>query len=149
MCISGRVEYLSKKSRYNKIVNTSASLSRTERRYPMRKKVIFRLVGGGIQVEEINAILYIESEGHIQKVYTADHSVLETRQPLAAILDMLESMAPGQFVSPGKGYVVNQSAIRLIKSDYIEIQGHKIPLAKRKYRQFQESYLKFIFGQDA
>ena len=112
-------------------------------------KMVFRLVGGGIQVEEINAILYIESEGHIQKVYTADHSVLETRQPLAAILDMLESMAPGQFVSPGKGYVVNQSAIRLIKSDYIEIQGHKIPLAKRKYRQFQESYLKFIFGQDA
>lgn len=112
-------------------------------------KMVFRLVGGGIQVEEINAILYIESEGHIQKVYMADHSVLETRQPLAAILDMLESMAPGQFVSPGKGYVVNQSAIRLIKSEYIEIQGHKIPLAKRKYRQFQESYLKFIFGQDA
>ena len=31
-------------------------------------KMVFRLVGGGIQVEEINAILYIESEGHIQKV---------------------------------------------------------------------------------
>ena len=42
-------------------------------------KMVFRLVGGGIQVEEINAILYIESEGHIQKVYTADHSVLEMR----------------------------------------------------------------------
>lgn len=67
---------------------------------------------------------------------------------MAAILDMLESMAPGQFVSPGKGYIVNQSAIRVIKSDYM-IQGHKIPLAKRKYRQFQENYLKFIFGQDA
>ena len=51
---------------------------------------------------------------------------------MAAILDMLESMAPGQFVSPGKGYIVNQSAIRVIKSDYIEIQEHKIPLAKRK-----------------
>ena len=112
-------------------------------------KMVFRLVGGGIQAEESNATLYIAREGHIQQVYPADHSVLETRQPLAAILDMLESMAPGQFVSPGKGYVVNQSAIRLIKSEYIEIQGHKIPLAKRKYRQFQESYLKFIFGQDA
>ena len=32
---------------------------------------------------------------------------------------------------------------------YIEIQGYKIPLAKRKYRQFQENYLTFIFGQDA
>ena len=112
-------------------------------------KMIFRLVGGGIQVEEVNAILYVESNGHIQKVYTADHSLLETRQSLASLLDTLDAIAPGQFVSPGKGYIVNQSAIRVIKSDYIEIQGHKIPLAKRKYRQFQESYLKFIFGQEA
>lgn len=112
-------------------------------------KMIFRLVGGGIQVEEVNAILYVESNGHIQQVHTADHSLLKTRQSLASLLDTLDAIAPGQFVSPGKGYIVNQSAIRVIKSDYIEIQGHKIPLAKRKYRQFQESYLKFIFGQDA
>ena len=112
-------------------------------------KMIFRLVGGGIQVEEVNAILYVESNGHIQQVHTADHSLLETRQSLASLLDTLEAIAPGQFVSPGKGYIVNQSAIRVIKSDYIEIQGHKIPLAKRKYRQFQENYLKFIFGQEA
>ena len=112
-------------------------------------KMIFRLVGGGIRVEEVNAILYVESNGHIQQVYTADHLLLETRQSLASLLDTLDAIAPGQFVSPGKGYIVNQSAIRVIKSDYIEIQGHKIPLAKRKYRQFQESYLKFIFGQEA
>lgn len=30
-------------------------------------KMIFRLVGGGIQVEEVNAILYVESNGHIQQ----------------------------------------------------------------------------------
>lgn len=84
-------------------------------------KMIFRLVGGGIQVEEVNAILYVESNGHIQKVYTADHSLLETRQSLASLLDTLDAIAPGQFVSPGKGYIVNQSAIRVIKSDYIEI----------------------------
>lgn len=46
-------------------------------------KMIFRLVGGGIQVEEVNAILYVESNGHIQQVYTADHLLLETRQSLA------------------------------------------------------------------
>lgn len=84
-------------------------------------KMIFRLVGGGIQVEEVNAILYVESNGHIQKVYTADHSLLETRQSLASLLDALDAIAPGQFVSPGKSYIVNQSAIRVIKSDYIEI----------------------------
>ncbi|MGN0948891.1 MAG: LytR/AlgR family response regulator transcription factor [Megasphaera sp.] len=110
-------------------------------------KVVFKLIGGGIQVEELNAILYVESTDHIQKVYTSDNFVLETRQSLSSILDMLEAMSPGQFVSPGKGYLVNQGAIRVVKSDYIEIQGHQIPLAKRKYRQFQENYLKYIFGQ--
>ena len=123
MCISGRVEYLIRKLRYNKIANTSASLSRTERRYPMRKKVIFRLVGGGIQVEEINHILFVESNGHVQQVHTVDGSMLETRQSLLAMLQTFETLAPGQFVSPGKGYIVNQSAIHIIKSEYIEVKG--------------------------
>lgn len=108
----------------------------------MRKKVIFRLVGGGIQVEEINHILFVESNGHVQQVHTVDGSML-------AMLQTFETLAPGQFVSPGKGYIVNQSAIHIIKSEYIEVKGHKIPLAKRKYRQFQEDYFKFIFSKDA
>ena len=115
----------------------------------MRKKVIFRLVGGGIQVEEINHILFVESNGHVQQVHTADGSMLVTRQSLLAMLQTFETLAPGQFVSPGKGYIVNQSAIHIIKSEYIEVKGHKIPLAKRKYRQFQEDYFKFIFSKDA
>lgn len=115
----------------------------------MRRKVIFRLVGGGIQVEEINHILFVESDGHVQQVHTVDGSTLETRQSLSALLQTFESIVPGQFVSPGKGYIVNQSAIHIIKSEYIEVKGHKIPLAKRKYRQFQEDYFKFIFQKDA
>lgn len=115
----------------------------------MRKKVIFHLVDGGIQVEEINHILFVKSDGHIQQVHTVDGSMLETRQSLSALLQTFESIVPGQFVSPGKGYIVNQSAIHIIKSEYIEVKGHKIPLAKRKYRQFQEDYFKFIFQKDA
>lgn len=98
------------------------------------KKIIFRLVGGGIQVEEVNNLLFIESNGHVQQVHTYDGSMLETRQSLSALLQTFESIVPGQFVSPGKGYIVNQSAIHIIKSEYIEVKGHKIPLAKRKYR---------------
>lgn len=109
----------------------------------MRRKVIFRLVGGGIQVEEINHILFVESDGHVQQVHTVDGSTLETRQSLSTLLQTFESIVPG------KGYIVNQSAIHIIKSDYIEIKGHKIPMAKRKYRQFQEEYFKFIFKKDA
>lgn len=110
-------------------------------------KVVFRLVGGGIQVEELNDILFAQSEGHVQKVYIKGGSVLETRQSLTALQEILDSMAPGQFVSPGKGYLVNQKAIHVIKSEYLEIGGHHIPLTKRKYRLFSEQYFDYIFSQ--
>ena len=112
------------------------------------KKIIFRLVGGGIQVEEINDILFVESKGHIQKVYVRDGSALETRLSLSELITTLDSISPGQFISPGKGYIVNLTAIHVIKSDYIEIQDYQIPLARRKYRQFQEEYFKFIFKKE-
>lgn len=112
------------------------------------RKIIFRLVGGGIQVEEINDILFVESNGHNQKIYVNDGSILETRLALAQLASTLESISPGQFISPGKGYIINLSAIHVIKSDYIEIQNHKIPVANRKYRQLQEKYFKFVFKKD-
>lgn len=51
----------------------------------MRKKVIFHRVGG-IQVEEVNNLLFVESNGHVQQVHTYDGSMLETRQSLSALL---------------------------------------------------------------
>ena len=64
------------------------------------KKIIFRLVCGGIQVEEVNNLLFVESNGHVQQVHTYDGSMLETRQSLSALLQTFESIVPGQFVSP-------------------------------------------------
>ncbi|WP_337602935.1 LytTR family DNA-binding domain-containing protein [Acidaminococcus timonensis] len=110
-------------------------------------KVIFRLVGGGVRVEEIAQILFLESHGHVMEVYLADGSTLETRksgQDMKADLDKIAP--PGQFVSPNKGYLVNLAAIHMIKTDYVEIQGHQIPLGKRKYRDFQEQYFQFMFA---
>lgn len=113
------------------------------------RKMIFHLAGGGIQVEEVDDILFAESEGHVQKVYIKGGSVLEMRQSLTALKKELDNIVPGQFVSPGKGYLVNQKAIHIIKSEYIEIEGHHIPLAKRKYRQFQQQYFDFLFARTA
>lgn len=110
-------------------------------------KIIFRLVGCGIQIEEVDHIAYVESDGHVQKVYLTDGTSLDSRQSLTALLNTLECIAPGQFVSPGKGFIVNQKAIHVIKSNYIEIQGKEIPIAKRKYRQFQEEYFRYIFSK--
>ena len=103
MCISGRVEYLSNTSRYNKIANTSASLSRTERRYPMRKKshlspCRWRHPGRRNQSYPLRR----EQRPRPTSPYRRC-SMLETRQSLLAMLQTFETLAPGQFVSPGKG----------------------------------------------
>lgn len=110
-------------------------------------KIIFRLVGCGIQIEEVDHIAYVESDGHVQRVYLTDGTSLDSRQSLTSLLNTLECITPGQFVSPGKGFIVNQKAIHVIKSNYIEIQGKEIPIAKRKYRQFQEDYFRYIFSK--
>ena len=109
-------------------------------------KVIFRLVGGGVRVEEIAQILFLESHGHVMEVFLADGSTLETRKSAQDMKADLDKIAPGQFVSPNKGYLVNLAAIHMIKTDYVEIQGHQIPLGKRKYRDFQEQYFQFMFA---
>ncbi|WP_432643010.1 LytTR family transcriptional regulator DNA-binding domain-containing protein [Acidaminococcus sp.] len=109
-------------------------------------KMIFRLVGGGVRVEEIAQILFLESHGHVMEVFLADGSTLETRKSAQDMKADLDKIAPGQFVSPNKGYLVNLGAVHMIKTDYVEIQGHQIPLGKRKYRDFQEQYFQFMFA---
>ncbi|KMO86571.1 histidine kinase [Megasphaera cerevisiae DSM 20462] len=113
------------------------------------EKIIFKLVGCGVQTEELDHIMYVESKGHILQIHLVDGTILEVRQTLTHLMEALDKKAPGQFVSPAKGYIVNQEAIHIIKSDYIEVQGKCIPLAKRKYREFQENYFKFIFMRNA
>ena len=71
--------------------------------------------------------------------------MLETRKSGQEMKDALDKIAPGQFASPNKGYLVNLAAVHMIKSDYVEIAGQEIPLGKRKYRDFQELYFQFMF----
>lgn len=109
-------------------------------------KVVLRLVGGGICIEEIAQILYFESRSHILRVHLADGTVLETRKSGQEMKDELDKIAPGQFASPNKGYLVNLAAVHVIKADYVEVAGHQLPLGKRKYRMFQEIYFQFMFS---
>lgn len=109
-------------------------------------KIVLRLVGGGIRIEQIAQILYFESRGHILQVHLASGTVLETRKSGQEMKDELDKIAPGQFASPNKGYLVNLAAVHVIKTDYVEIAGQEIPLGKRKYRMFQEMYFQFMFS---
>lgn len=108
-------------------------------------KVLFRLLGGGVRVEPVSQILYLESSGHILSVHLADGTVFETRRTLQDIRADLDKIAPGQFLSPNKGYLVNLAQVHIIKSDSVEVRDIRIPLGKRKYREFQQQYFKFMF----
>lgn len=110
------------------------------------QKIILRIVGG-VRVVEINDILYVETDKHIQHVYLKDDSVLDMRQTFAEVVETLDKVAPGQFASPTKGYYVNQLQIVSIRDGFIEMQNkHMIPLSKRRSRDFQEAYFEYIFA---
>lgn len=108
-------------------------------------KVLFRLLGGGVRIESVSQILYLESNGHILTVHLADDTSFETRKSMMDIKANLDKIAPGQFLSPNKGYLVNLAHIHIIKSDSVEVQNVRIPLGKRKYREFQQQYFEFMF----
>lgn len=129
-------------SQFNKAMDRAISFIRQHN----SAKIVLRLVGGGICIEQIAQILYFESNGHILQVHLANGAVRETRKSGQEMRDELDKIAPGQFASPNKGYLVNLAAVHMIKADYVEIAGQEIPLGKRKYRMFQDLYFQFMFS---
>lgn len=87
-------------SQFNKAMDRAISFIRQRN----SAKIVLRLVGGGICIEQIAQILYFESRGHILRVHLASGTVLETRKSGQEIKDELDKIAPGQFASPNKGY---------------------------------------------
>ena len=112
------------------------------------KQIVFKTVGGGLQVEAIDRIAFIESRGHTLMVHLKGRSIIAVRHTLTGLLHVLNAKSPGQFIAPGKGYIVNQKAIHIIKRDHLEVMGHIIPVAQRKYRKIQEAYFKFMFNRE-
>lgn len=112
-------------------------------------KVVLKLIGGGMRVISVEDIVYIESIAHVQNVYLNTGACIQVRHSLMQLLKIFEDIVPGQFVSPYRGYVVNQKEICTIKASCIEMcNGKEIPLVKHEYRQFQKCYFNYIFQSD-
>lgn len=109
-------------------------------------KVALKLTGGGTRALELNEILWIESRNHAQTVYLKDGRSEETRESLSKQLASLEELSPGQFVSPCKGYLVNQKAIRTVEPKRIIMRcGQELPLARGTFREFTDRYFAYMF----
>lgn len=112
------------------------------------KKITLKLEGGGVMLLDIQEIDYLESFGHAQLLHPKNGDRVEIRQSMAQLLEQLEEAAPGQFISPYKGYIVNQLRIRTIGSGGIVLQGGQVlPIVKRGLRKLREQYFTFVFGK--
>lgn len=112
------------------------------------KQIAIRSEDGKLYNLDLDDILCIESQGHGLAVVTKERTVCECRRSLSRLLEELERLSPAQFISPYKGYIVNQKAIRTIEKDRILLKnGSRIPIPKRGYRELQNTYFDYMFGE--
>lgn len=110
------------------------------------KNLVIKSENGELHNIDVGDILYIESQGHDVIVHTAAQTLTENRRSLARLLEELAALSPGQFLSPYKGYIVNQAAIITIQRENIILKsGVKIPIPKRGYKELQDRYLDYRF----
>jgi DNA-binding LytR/AlgR family response regulator len=111
------------------------------------KAIFIRAEGGELYSVDLLDLLYIESVGHNLNVHTTRQMLVESRRSLSRLLEELNALSPGQFVSPYKGYIVNHKAINSIKKDRIILKDQSvIPIPKRGYRAVQDAYFDYMFS---
>lgn len=113
-----------------------------------KKHISVRTSNGELHSLDINDIFYIESSGHNLTIYANNRTLIESRRSLSRLNEELEDMSPGQFISPYKGYIVNQKAIVSIKRNCIVLRcDTTIPIPKREYKSLQDKYMDYIFSK--
>lgn len=113
------------------------------------KYLFLRSEAGGIHKLFIDDILYMESWGHAVRVYTKELMLQESRRSLSRMLEELEKLSPRQFISPYKGFIVNQKAILNIGREEIILRGGmSVPIPRRDYKHLQDRYMDYLFAQN-
>lgn len=103
-----------------------------------------------VQSIDKNTITYIESKAHRQEVYLQNGDMIESVSTLSELFITLESISFGQFISPYKGFIVNQNEIKSIETDKIFLKsGKTIPIPRRTFNAIKTIYFKYMFGDKA
>lgn len=102
-------------------------------------RIIVRLVGGGIRIVPVQDIIVVCSRLHVQRVTLRTAENVEIRQSLKELCSQLDALVPGQFISPGKGVLVNSLDVECVLPNHIVLRGGKtFSLANRQYRKFSK-----------
>ena len=110
------------------------------------KKLSVDTKNGELYLIDINDICYIESQRHDISIHTEETSITTSKQSLGGLQEQLERLSPKQFISPYKGYIVNQKKILWISRDSINIKGGAtIPISKRSSKLLKTQFKEYIF----
>lgn len=112
----------------------------------LNKFICLKCAGGKAETVDKDSIIFIESAAHRQRVVTSNGEIIETAQTLNEIHNKLGELSSGQFISPYKGYLVNQKAISIIENNKIVLKnGTAIPIPRRSFRQIKQAYFDYMF----
>jgi len=112
------------------------------------KRITLKLENSKIQMIDLDEILYIESSGHTQSVYIENGSCFEARHSMTRLAEELENISSGQFISPSKGYLVNQKSISNIETKHMVLLcGKCIPISRGNFRQLQNAFFEYQFSE--
>lgn len=120
----------------------------TKRDHNSSKLIHFKGPKGIVQTINKDMISYIEANAHHQFVHLLDATQVETVQTLSELFLDLNQLSPGQFITPFKGYIVNQHAIASIESDQLILKsGIHIPIARRTFHAIKKNYFDYMFKE--
>ncbi|MEG1571893.1 MAG: LytTR family DNA-binding domain-containing protein [Clostridia bacterium] len=114
------------------------------------KELVLKTKGGELRAIDPDQIQYVESHNHDQFVYLQADVWFEVSRSLSWLCAELEALAPRQFISPCKGYLVNQHAISTIHTKGIVLRcGTRIPIVRGAVHKLQAQYMSFLFDRNA
>ncbi len=113
----------------------------------LTKLVYLKCPKGAIYTLNKNTVSYIEADAHRQMVILLDGTTIETVQTLLELFQTLEDISPGQFITPYKGFIVNQHSIKTIESERIILKnGKTIPIPRRTFSMVKQTYFNYMFN---
>ncbi len=111
------------------------------------RRLLVNIGNGEVQSVSIDKILYIESQGYRRVVHTAEGLYEEVKDTLSRMQEELDSISPGQFIQPYRGYIVNLDAVRTVASDRIFLNNGEFILIKRgDFRRIRSLLFAWSFG---
>ena len=111
-----------------------------------RCKIPIQIGNGAVRSLDINDIIYIESVSYHRVVHTASDTYEESRMTLSKFEETLDSLSPGQFIQPYRGYIVNLDAVKTITTSRIILQnGDAIIIKRGDFRRLRELFFKWSF----